>query len=145
MRPSVYTYVHISQVNKKSRWYYTCNYRFIWRLLIFFPVNRLWPFLQIVTWRQFAWKIKAYFLGKIRKIFHNIFVVCWKFYPAGLKEDTIIINPKFPNTLTSVPVAQSDAHPTVIRRWRARSPPGPATFFSGDWSWELTANNHFEE
>ena len=31
-------------------------------------------------WRQFAGNIKAYFLGKIRKIFQN--VVCWNFYPV---------------------------------------------------------------
>ena len=30
--------------------------------------------------RQFAWSVKPYFLGKIRKIFQN--VVCWNFYPA---------------------------------------------------------------
>ena len=29
--------------------------------------------------RQFAWGVKSYFLGKIRKIFEN---VCWNFYPA---------------------------------------------------------------
>ena len=27
MRPSVYTYVHITQVNKMSRWYCTCDYK----------------------------------------------------------------------------------------------------------------------
>ena len=30
--------------------------------------------------RQFAWSVKSYFLGKIRKIFQNI--VCWNFYPV---------------------------------------------------------------
>ena len=30
----------------------------------FFPGNRLWHFMQIVSWRQFAWSVKAYFLGK---------------------------------------------------------------------------------
>ena len=30
--------------------------------------------------RQFAWSVKSYFLGKIRKTFQN--VICWNIYPA---------------------------------------------------------------
>ena len=46
----------------------------------FFPENRLWHFMQIVSKRrQFAWNVKAYFLGKRRKIIQN---VCWKCHPA---------------------------------------------------------------
>ena len=30
--------------------------------------------------RQFAWNVKAYFLGKLEKIFQD--VICWQFYPA---------------------------------------------------------------
>ena len=33
--------------------------------------------------RQFAWNVKAYFLGKNRKIFQN--VICLKFYPGSLE------------------------------------------------------------
>ena len=29
--------------------------------------------------RQLAWNVKSCFLGKVRKIFQNVF--CWKFYP----------------------------------------------------------------
>ena len=51
---------------------------------IFFPENRIWHFMQIVSigdnlhemsnpvfwekWRQFAWNVKSCFLGKIRKV-----------------------------------------------------------------------------
>ena len=30
--------------------------------------------------RQFAWSVKSYFLGKVRKIFQNF--VCWNFHPG---------------------------------------------------------------
>ena len=33
-------------------------------LFFFFPENRLWPFMQIVSGRQFAWEVKAYFLWR---------------------------------------------------------------------------------
>ena len=46
-----------------------------WHFEIFFSENRLWHFMQIICmkcqslfWRYFAWSVKAYFLGKIRKI-----------------------------------------------------------------------------
>ena len=37
-------------------------------------------FSQKYVWRQFAWNVKAYFLGKLWEIFQ--IAVCWKFYPA---------------------------------------------------------------
>ena len=41
--------------------------------LLFFPENRLWHFSLR---KQFAWIVKACFLGKTRKTYHQ-FVVCW--------------------------------------------------------------------
>ena len=49
-------------------------------IFLIFPENRIWYFTRYLLRRQFAWKIKAYFLWKIRKIFQN--VVCWNFYQA---------------------------------------------------------------
>ena len=69
-----------------------------WYFFLFFPENRIWYFMQIdiscklspletvcmkcqilfsgknkkCNWRQFAWKVKFCFLGKIRKIFQNV-------------------------------------------------------------------------
>ena len=38
-------------------------------LFLFFPENRLWHFIQIVSLRrQFAWKVRTYILGKVGKI-----------------------------------------------------------------------------
>ena len=50
-------------------------------LTLFFPENRFWKCMQIVSYlrRQFAKNVKACFLGRIRKIFQND--ICWKFYP----------------------------------------------------------------
>ena len=33
----------------------------------FFPDNNIWHFMQIVSWRQFAWNVKSCFLWKIRQ------------------------------------------------------------------------------
>ena len=44
---------------------------------LFFPRKKALTFL---LGRQFAWNVKAYFLGKMRKIFQN--VVCWKPLPS---------------------------------------------------------------
>ena len=46
---------------------------------LFFPENRFWYFIKIVSIGEFAQNIKNCFLGKIRKIFQT--VVCWNFYP----------------------------------------------------------------
>ena len=50
----------------------------------FFPQkNRLWQFMQTVTLgKQFAWNVKAYFLGKIRKTIQN--VVYWIMLHIGM-------------------------------------------------------------
>ena len=73
---------------------------------VFFPENRLWPFMQIVSTGDnlhemsnpifcgydlscklspgdnFAWNAKPYFLWKMKTYFQN--AVCWKFNPASL-------------------------------------------------------------
>ena len=51
-------------------------------IFLFFPENRLWHFMQIVssTGDNLHEMSKPYFLGRIRKIFQN--VVCWNFYPV---------------------------------------------------------------
>ena len=42
--------------------------------------------------RQFAWNVKVFFLGKIRKVFQN--VVCWNYYPtcSGLNSSYTLIS-----------------------------------------------------
>ena len=40
----------------------------------FFQENRLWHFMQIIRW--FAWNVKAYLLGKIKKIHFFISWIC---------------------------------------------------------------------
>ena len=55
----------------------TTNWPYFSYFFFFFTENKLRHFLQIR--RQFAWNVKANFLGKIRIIFQN---VCWNFYPA---------------------------------------------------------------
>ena len=44
--------------------------------------------------RQFAWSVKSYFLGKIRKIVLN--VVCWNFYPACRVLTLVLLNQDIP-------------------------------------------------
>ena len=46
---------------------------------LFFPENRIWHFMQIVG-RQFAWSVKSFFLGKLRK--NNIKCHLLKFLPG---------------------------------------------------------------
>ena len=49
-------------------------------IFLIFPSKQDLTFhANCLLWRQFAWNVKSYFLGKIRKIFQN--VICWKFYP----------------------------------------------------------------
>ena len=50
--------------------------------ILFFPENRNWHFMQIVSkgGRQFAWNVKSYLLGKLRKIFQD--AICWNFLPS---------------------------------------------------------------
>ena len=36
---------------------------------LFFPESRIWHFMQIVLWRQFAWNVKFYFLGQFKQIY----------------------------------------------------------------------------
>ena len=39
--------------------------RWILKHFLIFPDNRLWHFMQIVSfWKQFAWNVKAYLLGQ---------------------------------------------------------------------------------
>ena len=64
--------------NDASRW---C----IWCITLFCPViccrikHSTFPLPIYRLSRHFAWNVKSLFLGKIRKIFLNVF--CWNFYP----------------------------------------------------------------
>ena len=60
-------------LDKFSIWYMGYIFSF------YFPENRLWHFMQIVS---FAGHVKALFLRKIKQIFQTVF--CWIFYPIVL-------------------------------------------------------------
>ena len=46
-------------------------------MMLFFPSDLTFH----ANGLQFAWNVKVYFLGKLRKVFQNF--VCWNYYPAS--------------------------------------------------------------
>ena len=90
--------------------------------LLFFPENRFWHFMHIVPIGDSLYEIsKPIFLENKKNIYQN--VICWRFYQevyiAGLGGSV------------------GCAVPLETRRSRVQPLPRSATFFRGDWSWNI--------
>ena len=64
-------------------WANSADDKLIVLFFLFFVENRMTPHANCLLKRQFAWSVKYYFLGKIRKIFQN--VIYWNFLPQHAK------------------------------------------------------------
>ena len=102
-------YVHVyDNCNKNFLNNYSAMGKFSrWQLddiFLTFPRNRNWYIMQIVSLNcllriQFAWSVKSYFLGKIRKtIYQN--VICGSLYLAIISTDLSLYTPGNQSTCT---------------------------------------------